>query len=162
MIAASVTRAGGEERQMRRHAVLGALLLIALGVMLGATLFRSEIAHATGLTQGVKAASSDGQPVKSRSSGPNSRSLTLEYLNGADDEKFASIRANLMTIQGDTFGRTTWIYLFSEGQLVMYFFLEPSERIVLPLSKSVKVDEVDLEACFGSTQCFAQVNLIGS
>ena len=44
----------------------------------------------------------------------------------------------------------------------MYFYLQPSERVVLPLPKSVKIDEVNLEVCFGSSQCFAQVNLIGS
>ena len=36
---------------MRRQATLGALLLIVLGVALGATVFRSDIAQATGLKQ---------------------------------------------------------------------------------------------------------------
>ena len=104
-------------------------------------------------------ATSDGQPVKSKSSTPNSRVLTLEYSNGADDEHFAPIRANLITLQGDTFGHTDWVYLSSEGQLVMFFDLEPSERVVLPLPKAVKID---LQNCFGSTTCFANLNLIGS
>jgi hypothetical protein len=130
--------------------------------VLGATLLRSEIAHVTGITQDVKGANSDGRPVKSKSSTPNSRVLLLEYLDGADDEKFAPIRANLITIQGDTLGRTEWLYLYSEGQQVSFFILEPSERVVLPLSKPLKVDEVNLSVCFGSSQCFAQVNIIGS
>jgi hypothetical protein len=36
---------------MRRQATLGALLLVVLGVALGATVFRSDIAQATGLKQ---------------------------------------------------------------------------------------------------------------
>jgi hypothetical protein len=38
---------------MRRHAIIGALLLIGLGVALGATVFRTDIAQATGLAQSV-------------------------------------------------------------------------------------------------------------
>jgi hypothetical protein len=49
-----------------------------------------------------------------------------------------------------------------QGQVVMYVCLQPSERVVLPPSKPVKVDEVNPETCFGSSQCFAQVNLIAS
>jgi len=147
---------------MRRKAVLGALLLIVIGV-LGATLFRSNIASATGLTHGVAAASSDGTPIKSKSSTPNSRVLTLEYFNGPDDEHFAPIRANLITLQGDTFGsNVAWVYLYSASQLVMFFILQPSERVVLPLPKAVKIDEIDFSACYGSIQCFVNANLIGS
>ena len=145
---------------MRRQAVIGALVLACVGVALGATLSRSDIAHATGLDPTV--ANSDGKPVRSKSSGPNSRSLTLEYFNGADDEKFTPIKASALTIQGDTFGSTTWLYLLSNGRLVSYFYLQPSERVVLSLPKPIKVDEVNLTNCFGSIQCFAQVNLIGS
>lgn len=36
---------------MQRHAVIGALLLVGLGVALGATVFRTDIARATGLAQ---------------------------------------------------------------------------------------------------------------
>jgi hypothetical protein len=100
--------------------------------------------------------------VKSKSSTPNSRVLTLEYLNGADDEKFTPIRASAMTIQGDTFGSVAWVYLYSEGQLVMFFDLQPSERVVLPLPKPIKIDEINFSNCFGSTECFVNVNLLGS
>jgi hypothetical protein len=99
--------------------------------------------------------------VKGTSRGPNSRTLTLEYFNGGDDEKFEPIRASELTVQGDTFGSRVDVYFFSEGQLVMYFYLQPSERVVLPMPKAVKIDEVNLANCFGSSQCFAQVNLIG-
>lgn len=144
---------------MSHRTVIGALALAGVGVVLGATLFRSDVAKATGIAQRGTVAASDGQPVKGRSSSPGTRSLTLEYFNGADDEKFTPIRASLMTIQGDTFGHVTWVYLLSEGTVVMYFYLQPSERVVLPLPKPLKVDEVELGQCFGSSQCFAQVNI---
>jgi len=147
---------------MRRLSAIGALLLICVGVALATTLFRSGKAHATGPVQSAPVPTADGKPVKSKSSTSNSRSLTLEYFNGSDDEKFTEIRANAITVQGDTFGHVIWLFLFDQGQLVMYFYLQPSERVVLPLPKAVKFDEVNLENCFGSTQCFAQVNLIGS
>ena len=38
---------------MRRRAIIGALLLIVLGIALGATVFRTNIAQATGLAQAV-------------------------------------------------------------------------------------------------------------
>ena len=38
---------------MRRHVIIGGLLLIGLGVILGATVFRTDIAQATGLAQAV-------------------------------------------------------------------------------------------------------------
>lgn len=147
---------------MRRHAVIGVLLIVCVGVALAAGLFRSGRAHAIGPPAGVAVAGSDGRPVKSSSKSENSRSLTLEYFNGADDQKFDPIKASALTIQGDTFGHVTWVYLLSEGRIVSYFYLQPSERVVLTLPKALKIDEVNLEACFGSTQCFAQVNLIGS
>jgi hypothetical protein len=164
MIATPVASpAGGEERgAVRRRASIGALLLVCFGVVLGATIFRSGIAHATGSAQRPTVAKADGKPEKSKSSTPNSRILVLEYDNGADDEKIAPIRANLITVQGDIFGSSVWLNIKGDGQEIMFFELQPSERVVLPLPKSVKIDEVDLSTCFGSIQCFAQVNIIGS
>jgi hypothetical protein len=48
---------------MRRQAVIGALLLIGLGIALGATVFRADIAQATGLAQGGKSASPAARSV---------------------------------------------------------------------------------------------------
>ena len=148
---------------MRKRAMLGALLLIGIGVGFGATVFRSNIARATGTrAQRPAVANTGGRPVKSNVKTANSRVLVLEYLNGADDEHFEPIKANLITVQGDTFGSEVWEYLYSDGQLVMFFELQPSERVVMPLAKAVRIDEVLLQNCFGSTQCFSQVNLVGS
>jgi len=163
MIATPVASRQVERREIsERRVSIGALLLVCFGVIFGATIFRSGIAHATGSAQRPTVAKADGRPMKSKSSTSNSRVLVLEYDNGADDEKIAPIRANLITVQGDTFGRTVWLNLNSEGHEIMFFELQPSERVVLPPPKPVNIDEVNLSVCFGSIQCFAQVNIIGS
>jgi len=51
---------------MRQRALIGALLLIAVGVVLGATVFRTDIAQATGLAQGVTVTNTPAQAVPVR------------------------------------------------------------------------------------------------
>jgi hypothetical protein len=48
---------------MRRRALIGALLLIGVGVVLGATVFRTDIAQATGLAQSVTVTNTAANPV---------------------------------------------------------------------------------------------------
>src|SRR5262245_40112551 len=68
MIAPSVTRQGRrrEEREMPRKAGIGALLLIGIGIGIGATVFRSDIAQATGLAQAVTVNNTAAQAVPVR------------------------------------------------------------------------------------------------
>lgn len=54
---------------MRRQATLGALLLIVVGVILGTTVFRSDIAQATGLAQAVVVSNTTSNPVPVRTQG---------------------------------------------------------------------------------------------
>ena len=51
---------------MRRHVIIGGLLLIGLGVILGATVFRTDIAQATGLAQAVTVSNTPAQAVPVR------------------------------------------------------------------------------------------------
>src|SRR6266566_3412669 len=51
---------------MRRQAGLTALLLVSVGVVLGATVFRSDIAQATGLAQDVTVNNTPAQAVPVR------------------------------------------------------------------------------------------------
>jgi hypothetical protein len=51
---------------MRQQARIGALLLIGVGVVLGATVFRADIAQATGLAQAVTVTNSPAQAVPVR------------------------------------------------------------------------------------------------
>ena len=49
-----------------RGTQLAALLLVAVGVTLGATVFRTDIAQATGLAQAVTVSNTPAQPVPVR------------------------------------------------------------------------------------------------
>jgi hypothetical protein len=51
---------------MRQRAIIGALLLIGVGVVLGATVFRTDIAQATGLAQSVTVNNTPSQAVPVR------------------------------------------------------------------------------------------------
>jgi hypothetical protein len=51
---------------MKRQAGIGALLLVCVGVVLGATVFRSDIAQATGLAQSVTVNNTAAQAVPVR------------------------------------------------------------------------------------------------
>jgi len=51
---------------MRRRAIIGALLLIGAGVVLGTTVFRTDIAQATGLAQSVTVVNTAANPVPVR------------------------------------------------------------------------------------------------
>src|SRR6266542_2972454 len=56
----------GKGAGTRRQAIIGALLLIGVGVVLGATVFRTDIAQATGLAQSVTVANTADNPVPVR------------------------------------------------------------------------------------------------
>jgi hypothetical protein len=66
-------KAGGEEQAMKRQAGIGALLLVCVGIVLGATVFRSDIAQATGLAQSVTVNNTAAQavPVREQSTDAN-------------------------------------------------------------------------------------------
>jgi hypothetical protein len=51
---------------MRRQLIGGSLLLIVIGVVLGATVFRTDIAQATGLAQAVTVSNTASNPVPVR------------------------------------------------------------------------------------------------
>ena len=51
---------------MRRQALIGALLLVGVGVVLGATVFRTDIAQATGLAQSVTVNNTPAEAVPVR------------------------------------------------------------------------------------------------
>jgi hypothetical protein len=53
----------GERSKMRRQAVIAALLVVGVAVVLGATVFRTDIAQATGLAQSVTVTNTASNPV---------------------------------------------------------------------------------------------------
>jgi hypothetical protein len=56
----------GKEPDMRQRASIGAVLLVVVGVVFGATVFRSDIAQATGLAQSVTVNNTAANPVPVR------------------------------------------------------------------------------------------------
>jgi hypothetical protein len=68
-------QAGGEEQAMRRRAIIGALLLATVGVVLGATVFRTGIAQATGRSKSVTQAGVTGGSNAFALACPNTNNL---------------------------------------------------------------------------------------
>ncbi len=62
---------------MRQKAIIGGLLLIAVGVVLGATVFRTDIAQATGLAQSVIVANTTTNPVPVKEQNLDGRNIRV-------------------------------------------------------------------------------------
>jgi hypothetical protein len=69
---------------MRRPAIIGALLLVGGGVVLGTTVFRADIAQATGLAQSVTVANTSANPVPVHEQGTASVNVTNTTLTVSD------------------------------------------------------------------------------
>jgi hypothetical protein len=61
---------------MKRGATIGAALLLGIGIALGATVFRTDIAQATGLAQSVTVDNTAANPVPVRQQGTAQVSIT--------------------------------------------------------------------------------------
>ena len=148
---------------MRRQAIIGALLLIGVGVVLGTTVFRADIAQATGLGQSVTVVNSRANPVTVASSGAKAHKfVTLEYLNGVVDQTFPAIRASLITFYSDlTSTGTARVDFLSKGVLTMSYLVQIGDRVVLPLPAALSVDEISVSNCLGGLHCLVEVNMIG-
>lgn len=77
---------------MRRHAIIGALLLIGLGVILGATVFRTDIARATGLAQAVTVNNTAAQAVPVREQNLDGRGNIKVHEQGTADVNVTNSR----------------------------------------------------------------------
>jgi hypothetical protein len=105
---------------------------------------------------------SDPVPVAQQVATKHMTRLLESDTPGSDSFSFPEIKASLITIQGDTFGGIVYVAVKSGGTTVLSFKLLPSERVVLPLSQPLPVDEVATTACFVRTFCFADFNIVGS
>jgi hypothetical protein len=74
---------------MRQRAVIGTLLLIGVGVVLGATVFRTDIAQATGLAQSVTVNNTAANPV------PVNLTNTAVPIRATDNPAFQPFRVDL-------------------------------------------------------------------
>jgi hypothetical protein len=83
---------------MRRQAAFGALLLVGVGVVLGATVFRSDIAQATGLAQAVVVSNTASQAVPVREQNLDNGNIKVHEQGTArvrSDEEEVSVSTRL-------------------------------------------------------------------
>jgi hypothetical protein len=97
---------------MRQRALIGAIGLVLVGVVLGATVFRSDIAQATGLAQSVTVNNTSSNPVPVHEQGtanvsvvdnhePFQRALNLNLSDGqfSDDALFTVPAGKRLVVQ---------------------------------------------------------------
>jgi hypothetical protein len=163
---------------MRRRAIIGALLLIGVGVVLGATVFRTDIAQATGLAQAVSAtivSPLDAQGnVKVHEQGTANVNVTNSGLSiapptpvtgggnslifGIGDHPLATQTASALSIHL-TAASVDFLY----QNALAASFLGPggngNDSIVLSLARPIKFDEV---RCNGSLSDQCSVSWVGA
>ena len=167
---------------MRRNAIIGALLLIVVGVALGATVFRTDIAQATRLAQSVTVDNTPAQAVPVReqnidgngnikvreqgvvrvrpatpiTSGGNAVSL----LGGSDHELAGPATATALSIRMTA--DVAWVELRLQGVGVPAFFYGPAFggnfSIVLGLTRPIAFDHV---SCSGPSSERCSVGWVG-
>jgi hypothetical protein len=108
---------------MRRRALIGALLLIGVGVVLGATVFRADIAQATGLAQSVTVANTPAQAVPVREQNLDGGNVKVHEqgtvsVRSADQEVSAS--ASCIADLSDTCGGTLYTVPAGKQLVVKY------------------------------------------
>ena len=79
-----------------------------------------------------------------------------------DSFSFPEIKASLITASGDPFGGVVNVSVKSGGTTLLRFRIASNERVVLPLTQPLPVDEIAVIDCFGRTFCFAEFNIVGS
>jgi hypothetical protein len=88
---------------MRQRAIIGALLLIVLGVALGATVFRTDIAHATGLAgPTVTVDNTAANPVPVREQGTVNVNVTNSGLSVAPPAPVTDGANSILVDGGET------------------------------------------------------------
>jgi hypothetical protein len=70
---------------MRRRGIIGSILLIGAGVVLGTTVFRNDIAQATGLAQGVTVANTSANPVPVQEQNKDANGFIKTHEQGTAD-----------------------------------------------------------------------------
>ena len=140
---------------MRRHAAVAALLLIGVGVVLGATVFRTDIAQATGLAQSVTVNNTADNPVPVREQNTDSKvgGAIKVHEEGVvrDDHVNVSFEGDANSGQQLNCGNNN-IYTVPEGKQ----FVAEYVSIGIDTGQTTTLDTANL---FGSNGVFAFVQL---
>jgi hypothetical protein len=126
---------------MRRNAIIGALLLIAVGIALGTTVFRTDIAQATGLAQSVTVDNADANPVPVTAANPVP--VTAANTLPVHEQGTATVHVDNgnLTVSARP-AQTPWFHFESFGALgpaLRVLFTPPSGSTTLALT-SITVD----------------------
>jgi hypothetical protein len=164
---------------MPRRALIGALVLIVFGVALGATVFRTDIAQATGLAQSVTIDNTAANPVpvdeqgtvdvnvtnSSLSVTPQSATRTLTEAFEApagesEGDAFPAIKASLIAIAVIGGGGTAVVSEVVSGVVVRELdFPTLGGNLVLPLAQPLTVNRIRIDCV---TTCGARFNIVGT
>jgi hypothetical protein len=172
---------------MRQRASIGALLLVGVGVVLGATVFRSDIAQATGLAQSVTVNNTPAQAVPVREQNLDASNIRVheegtaqvqpaaanasdwfgQNKPGLGDEHIFSagpILASLITIDLDSQvvdvnfrDGETKVVLDFPGPLSVF---GQGAHYVLPLTQPLQIDRWAV-VCGTQAGCGLTVNVVG-
>jgi hypothetical protein len=108
---------------LRQRAIIGALLLVGVGLVLGTTVFRADIAQATGLAQGVTVVNTASQAVPVREQNLDGGSIKVHEQGTArvrSDEEEVSASQKL-TSQG--FGCEGDLYTVPAGKRLIVEYI---------------------------------------
>ena len=148
---------------MRRRATLGALLLIGVGVGIGATVLRSDIARATGLQAGAPDLGTDSNPV-----GPPVVVIPQTYQAPPGLTRAASVRGtSVYFTPQDENTSTTVLFLYNTNDVdqtvgLQTFYLDGSTTIdttiLVPANGLVRICGDSVSSASASWQNVVLVN----
>jgi hypothetical protein len=141
---------------MRRQAAFSALLMVGVGVILGATVFRSDIAQATGLAQAVTVSNTAAQAVPVREQGTPDVKLTsvAPVTDGGGATDFGGATGGTYTPSSAQVASAVWIKMTGPVSAVLFTyqgntvatFLGPYEdggdNVALSFTRPIEFDHI--------------------
>ena len=171
---------------MRRQALIAALLIVGVAVVLGATVFRTDIAQATGLASAVTVNNTASNPVPVREQNLDGGNIkvheqgtatvatavaTRHFVDNYDvpgttqgDSPFPEMKVSLIAIHVVD-GPITFSFQHSGTTILEFNDIASGSDIVLPLPQPVALtDTINFCNAPGglSGRCHAKINFIGS
>jgi len=111
---------------MRQRALIGALGLVLIGVVLGATMFRSDIAQATGLAQAVTVSNTPAQAVPVREQNLDGSNIRVHEQGTAQVSGTVGLSGSANTVKIDTQNNAVAATIPPATATGAQFFVEPA------------------------------------
>jgi hypothetical protein len=172
---------------MRRRATISALLLVGVGVVLGTTVFRADLAEATGLAQSVTVNNTTNNPVPVKEQNLDGQNIRVHeegtanvQPKTADASDWYGVETGALSHEhvlsgGPIFASLIVVNLdpqvrsvdFRDGNKVVLLLPGPAEAFgqgqlhyILPLTQPLKVDRW-VVICGTQLGCGVTVNVVG-